>query len=41
MVDTSNYITVDGIFIKQDFDHFILDDAEVDKYTTLTRSTMK
>lgn len=41
MIDTTNYVTVDGIFIKQDFDHLILDEAEVDKYTTLTRSTLK
>lgn len=39
--DLSNYVTVDGIFIKQDFDHLILDQDEIDKYTTLARSTMK
>lgn len=41
MIDTSNYITIDGIFIKQDFDHIILDEQEVDKYTALTKATMK
>lgn len=48
MVDTtstkeslSNYVTVDGIFIKQDFDHLIMGEDDVDKYTTLTKSTMK
>ena len=34
-------MTVDGIFIKQDFDHLILDQDEIDKYTTLMKSTMK
>lgn len=37
----SNYVTIDGIFIKQDFDHLILDEEEIDKYTTLTKSTLK
>ena len=41
MIDTSNYITIDGIFIKQDFDHIVLDETEVEKYTTLTKSTLK
>ena len=30
-----NYVTVDGILIKQDFDHLILDASEIDKYTPL------
>ena len=33
--DLSNYVTVDGILIKQDFDHLILEENEVDKYTSL------
>ena len=37
----SNYVTIDGIFIKQDFDHLILDEDEIDKYSTLTKSTLK
>ena len=37
----SNYVTVDGIFIKQDFDHLIVGEDEVDDYTELTKSTMK
>lgn len=37
----SNYVTVDGIFIKQDFDHLIVGEDEVDAYTKLTKSTMK
>ena len=31
--DLSNYVTVDGIFIKQDFDHLIVGEDEVDEYT--------
>lgn len=38
--DLSNYVTVDGIFIKQDFDHLIVGEDEVDEYTQLTKSTM-
>lgn len=34
-------MTVDGIFIKQDFDHLIVGEEEVDAYTQLTKSTMK
>lgn len=30
-----SFVTVDGILIKQDFDRFILDESEVDKYTPL------
>lgn len=41
MEDLSNYITIDGIFVKQGFDHFVLDDMEIDKYTSLTKSTLK
>ena len=33
--DHSEFVTVDGVMIKQDFDRFILDDSEVDKYTPL------
>ena len=33
--DLSNYVTVDGIIIKQDFDHLIMEESEVDKYTPL------
>jgi len=39
--DLSNYVTVDGIFIKQGFDHLIVGEDEVDEYTSLTKSTMK
>ncbi len=48
MIDTSikkaeesNYVTIEGIFIKQDFDHLILDEDEISQYTTLTKSTLK
>ena len=41
MEDLSNYINVDGIFVKQGFDHFVLDDMEIEKYTSLTKSTLK
>lgn len=33
--ELDSYVTVDGILIKQDFDRFILDESEVDKYTPL------
>ena len=33
--DLSNYVTVDGVIIKQDFDHLIMEENEVDKYTPL------
>lgn len=36
-----NFVTVDGIFIKQDFDHLIVDAEEIEKYTPLTKVTMK
>lgn len=39
--DLSNYVTVDGIFIKQGFDHLIVGEDEIDEYTSLTKSTMK
>jgi|APCry1669189768_1035252.scaffolds.fasta_scaffold62094_1 hypothetical protein len=43
--DLSNYkeVEVNGIFIKHDFEHLILDPDEVEKYThgNLTWSTMK
>ena len=39
--DLSNYVTIDGIFIKQDFEHLIMDEAEIDNYTSLTKSTLK
>jgi len=39
--DLSNYVTVDGIFIKQDFDHLIVSEDELEQYTSLTKSTMK
>jgi len=39
--DLSNYITVDGVIIKQDFDHLIMEENEVDKYTPLQSATME
>ena len=43
--DLQNYmeVEVEGIFIKHDFDHIILHEDEVEKYTNgnLTYSTMK
>ena len=39
--DLSNYVTIDGIFIKQDFEHLIMDESEIDNYTSLTKSTLK
>ncbi len=33
--ELDSFVTVDGILIKQDFDRFILDESEVDKYTPL------
>ena len=39
--EESNYVTIDGIFIKQDFDHLIMDEEEINQYTTLTKSTLK
>ena len=41
MEDLSNYVTVDGIIIKQDFDHLIMEENEVDKYTPLQSATME
>ena len=44
-MDLSNFkeVQVEGIFIKHDFDHIIMDEEEVEKYTNgdLTFSTMK
>ena len=37
----SNYVTVDGVIIKQDFDHLIMEENEVDKYTPLQSATME
>ena len=39
--DLSNYVTVDGIIIKQDFDHLIMEESEVDKYTPLQSASMQ
>jgi len=39
--DHSEFVTVDGVMIKQDFDRFILDDSEVDKYTPLQCASME
>ena len=39
--DLSNYVTVDGVIIKQDFDHLIMEENEVDKYTPLQSATMQ
>ena len=39
--DLSNYVTVDGVIIKQDFDHLIMEENEVDKYTPLQSATME
>lgn len=39
--DLSNYVTVDGVIIKQDFDHLIMEESEVDKYTPLRSATME
>ena len=43
--DDSNFMEVEvsGLFIKHDFDHIILNDNEVEKFTNgqLTHSTMK
>lgn len=39
--DLSNYVTVDGLFVKQDFEHLILCEDELDQYTSLTKSTLK
>ena len=38
--DLSNFVTVDGVLIKQDFDHFIVAENEVDKYTSLQSASM-
>lgn len=32
---------MDGIFIKQDFDHLIVSEDELEQYTSLTKSTMR
>ena len=39
--DLSNYVTVDGVIIKQDFDYLIMEENEVDKYTPLQSATME
>lgn len=39
--DFENFVTVDGVLIKQDFDRFILDESEVDKYTPLQCASME
>ena len=39
--DLSNYVTVDGVIIKQDFDHLIMEESEVDKYTPLQSASME
>lgn len=39
--DLDNFVTVDGILIKQDFDRFILYENEVDKYTPLQCASMQ
>ena len=39
--DLGNYVTVDGVIIKQDFDHLIMAENEVDKYTPLQSATME
>ena len=39
--DLSNYVTVDGIFIKQDFEHLIVSEDELELYTSLTKSSMR
>ena len=42
-LENFNEVEVEGIFIKHDFDHIILGDDEVEKFTNgqLTYSTMK
>ena len=39
--DLSNFVAVDGVLIKQDFDHLIMQENEVDKYTSLQSATMQ
>ena len=39
--DLSNFVSVDGVLIKQDFDHLIMEENEVDKYTSLQSATMQ
>jgi hypothetical protein len=39
--DDEQFVTVDGILIKQDFDRFIMDESEVDKYTPLQCASME
>ena len=34
-------MTVDGVIIKQDFDHLIMEESEVDKYTPLQSASME
>ena len=33
--EVNDYVTVDGVLIKQDFDHLIMDPSEVENYTSL------
>ena len=39
--EEENFVVVDGVLIKQDFDHLIMDENEVDKYTSLQSAVMK
>jgi len=37
-VDTENYVSIEGVMVKHDFDHIVLAEEEIEKYTTLTKS---
>ena len=39
--EEENFVVVDGVLIKQDFDHLIMDENEVDKYTSLQSAVMR
>jgi len=39
--DLDNFVQVDGVIIKQDFDHLIMDSEEVDQYTSLQSFQMR
>ena len=39
--ENDNLVVVDGVLIKQDFDHLIMDENEVDKYTSLQSAVMR
>jgi hypothetical protein len=39
--ELNDYVTVDGVLIKQDFDHLIMDPSEVENYTSLQATTMQ